>query len=118
MTGVRITPRTWQCIVTTAAAPATTHQPARRVPQACQAAASAIELDKAIRFGFQMNVDSSTALPDTARRSAATMPAIGPAIARASHPVTATAITPPRAIQAVTAVGSAPETRAAGARST
>ena len=63
-----------------------------------------------------MNVDSSTALADTAISVAATMPATGPPIDRASQPVTPTATTPPSAIQAVTAVGSTPETAAAGAR--
>ena len=41
---------------------------------ACHAAARATELDSAIRFGFQMNVDSSTALAETAISSAATSP--------------------------------------------
>jgi len=110
-------PSTWQCIVTTAAAPAAIHQPGRRLRHACHAAASAIELDNAIRLGFQMKIDSSIALEDTARRRAASRPAIGPAIERASQPVTITAATPPSAIQVVTATGSPPESAAAGARS-
>ena len=71
-------------------------------------------LDNAMRFGFQMNVDSSIALADRAITSAATMPAIGPEIERASHQVTATAATPASAISATTNVGCAPDTNAAG----
>ena len=66
-----------------------------RSGHARHAAASAIELDRAIRFGFQMKIDSSTALAETARSSAAIRPASGPPIERASQPVTATAATPP-----------------------
>src|SRR5436190_6144779 len=104
-------------MVTTAAMPASSHHRGLRLRQACHAAARAIELDKAIRFGFQMKIDSSIALDETANRSAARRPAIGPAIDRASQPVTATAATPPSAIQVVTATGSACDSAAAGARS-
>ncbi len=69
-----------------------------------------------MRFGFQMNVDSSTALADTAMRSPATAPATGPPIARASHHVTPTAATPASAIAPTTPSGSAPVSAAAGAR--
>ena len=103
--------------MTTQAAPATIHHRGRPACHACQPAASAIELDSAIRFGFQMNVDSSTALAETAISSAATSPARRPRIAAPSQPVMATATMPPIAIQNVTAVGSAPERAAAGARS-
>ena len=65
-------------------------------------------LESAIRFGFQMNVDSSTAVAETAIASPATRPATGPPIARASHHVTATAAIPPSAISAVTASGESP----------
>ena len=48
----------------------------------------------AMRFGFQMNVDSSTAELETAISRPATSPATGPPIARASHHVTRTARDP------------------------
>src|SRR5687767_9034065 len=96
--------------------PATIHQPVFRVVHARHAPASATELVSAIRFGFQMNVDSSTALADTAIRKPAAAPAIEPPIERASHHVTPTAATPLSAIPATTPVGSAPVSHAAGAR--
>ncbi len=68
-----------------------------------------------MRFGFQMNVDSSIALADTAITRAATSPATGPATDRARNQVTATAATPSRAISATTIVGFAPDSQAAGA---
>ena len=80
------------------------------------APANAIALVSATRLGFQMNVDSSTALAETAIRAPAANPAIGPPIDRASHHVTATAATPASAISAVTATGSAADSHAAGAR--
>ena len=64
-----------------------------------------------------MKIDSSTALDETARRSAPRMPATGPAIERASQPVTATAAMPHRAMNPITATGSARDRNAAGARS-
>ena len=82
--------------MTTHAAPATTHQRARPLVHARHAAASAIELASATRFGFQMNVDSSTALAEIAIRSPAIEPAIGPAIDRASHIRVPSAIRIPR----------------------
>ncbi len=70
-----------------------------------------------MRFGFQMNVDSSTADDETAMSSPATNPATGPAMARPSHHVTPTAAMPARAIANVTANGeSPPVSSAAGAR--
>ena len=108
-------PSTWHCIVTTSPTAATSHQRARPVVRARQAPASATALDRAIRFGFQMNVDSSIALAETAIMSAATNAATGPAIERASHQVTATAAVPASAISATTAVGFASDTNAAGA---
>ena len=60
-TGSSVTPSTWHCIVTAVPTAASTHQRRRPVVQAHHAPASAIELDRAMRFGFQMNVDSSTA---------------------------------------------------------
>jgi hypothetical protein len=69
-----------------------------------------------MRFGFQMNVDSSTALEETAMSRPAAAPAIGPEIERASHHTTPTATTPAAAIAAVTASGSDPDSHAAGAR--
>ena len=68
-----------------------------------------------MRFGFQMNVDSSTAEVETAIASPATSPATGPPIERASHQVTTTAAIPANAISATTASGeSPPVTSAAG----
>ena len=61
-----------------------------------------------MRFGFQMNVDSSTAAVETAIARPATMPATGPAIERASHQVTPTAAIPASAMAATTASGSSP----------
>ena len=74
-------------------------------------------LDKAIRFGFQMNVDSSIADVETAIARPATTPATGPAIDRASHQVTTTAAMPASAMSATTARGESPPVRkAAGDR--
>ena len=47
-------------------APATSHHPAGRVARPARQPASATALDRAIRFGFQMNVDPSTAEVETA----------------------------------------------------
>ena len=56
--GSRITPSTWHCI-TTPVPTAAADPPARRPDDhARHAPASAIALDSAMRFGFQMNVDS------------------------------------------------------------
>ena len=68
-----------------------------------------------MRFGFQMNVDSSIADAETAISPAATRPAAIPPIDRASHQVTATAATPAAAMAATTATGSEPESAATGA---
>jgi hypothetical protein len=94
---------------------ATSHQAAARVRQACQAPATASALKKGIRFGFQMKVDSSTLAADTARRRAATRPAAGPAIDRASHHTIPTAATPRSAISPTTTVGLPAPSHAAGA---
>ena len=79
MTGSSVTPRTWHCIVTAVPTAASSHHRARRVDHARQAPASATALDSAMRFGFQMNVDSSMADAEIAIRSPATNPATGPA---------------------------------------
>jgi hypothetical protein len=115
--GTSITvPSTWQCIVTACAIPATTHHQGDPPRQARQAAPSDTALESATKFGFQMNVDSSIALALTAMRPAATRPATGPPMPRASHHTAATAATPASAIAPTTTSGSAPERRAAGAR--
>ena len=77
-TGSSVTPSTWHCIVTAVPTAATSHQPGRRLVQARHAPASATALDSAIRFGFQMNVDSSTAAGEMAIARPATNPATGP----------------------------------------
>ena len=61
-----------------------------------------------MRFGFQMNVDSSTADAETAIASPATRPATGPPMSRASHHVTSTAAIPASAMRATTASGESP----------
>ena len=94
--------------------PASSHQRGRPVDHARQAPARAIALDRAIRFGFQMKVDSSTADADTAITSPATSPATGPPMSRASHHVTSTAAIPASAIRAVTASGESPPVRYGG----
>ena len=115
-TGSSVTPSTWHCIVTAVPTAAITHPRRRLVVQAYHAPASAIELDNAMRFGFQMNVDSSTAEADTAIARPATRPATGPPIDRASHHVTRTAAIPASAMRAATASGESPPVRnAAGA---
>ena len=68
-----------------------------------------------IRFGFQMNVDSSMPAGEIAARSPAAAPASGPPTSRASHHVAATAAIPNNAISPVTTTGSAEEITAAGA---
>ena len=108
MTGSSVTPSTWHCIVAAVPTAARSHQRALRVDQARHAPANAIALVSAIRFGFQMKVDSSIAEAETAIRSPATIPATGPAIDRASHHVTPTAAIPNRAICQVTASGESP----------
>ena len=85
--------------------------------QARQAPASAIALESAMRFGFQMNVDSSTAEVETAIASPATSPATGPPIERASHHVTRTAAIPASAMSATTARGESPPVRNAAGES-
>ena len=55
--GSSATPRTWHCIVTATPMAATTHHHARPPDHARHAPASAIALDSAIRFGFQMKVE-------------------------------------------------------------
>ena len=94
-------------------AAASTHQRARRVVQARHEAASATALVRAMRFGFQMKVDSSIADADTAMTSPATRPATGPPIERASHHVTPTAAMPNSAISNTTASGESPPVSAA-----
>ena len=64
-------------------------------------------------FGFQMNVDSSTAAVDSAMASPAASPASGPPMARASHHTTPTAAMPTSAMTATTARGESPPVRAA-----
>ena len=59
-------PSTWHCIVTAVPMPATSHQPVAPPDHARHAAASATALERAMRFGFQMKVDSSTAAIETA----------------------------------------------------
>ena len=81
-------------MVTAVPTAATSHHAGRRVVQARHAPASATALDRAIRLGFQMKVDSSTAAGEMAIASPATNPATGPAIERASHQVTPTAAMP------------------------
>ncbi len=98
-------------------APARSHQRGRCVDHACQAPARAITLERAMRFGFQMKVDSSTADAETAIASPATSPATGPAMDRASHHVTSTAVMPPSAMSAVTANGESPPVSAAAGAS-
>ena len=92
---------------------ATSHH--RRSPpdHAFHAAARAIALDNAMRFGFQMNVDSSTAAAEAAMATAATTPAIGPPTDRPSHHTTPTAAIPASAMTATTASGESPPVRAA-----
>ena len=60
--------------------PRRSHQRGEPPRQACHAPARATALARPMRFGFQMNVDSSTAAPDTARSRPATSPAHGPPI--------------------------------------
>ena len=78
--GRSATPRTWHCIVT--AVPTAADEPPAAVAadHARQAPARATALESAMRFGFQMNVDSSTAAVDVAMTSPATSPATGPPI--------------------------------------
>ena len=80
------TPSTWHCIVTAARPPASSHQRALRVDQARHAPASAIALDRAIRFGFQMNVDSSIARGRDGHQAA--RPRSRPPVRRSSAPAT------------------------------
>ena len=72
-----------------------------------------IALLRAMRFGFQMNVDDSIDVAETAAASPATAPATGPPITRASHQTTATAAIPARAIRVTTASGESPPVSAA-----
>ena len=115
--GTIATPRTWHWTVTAVPRAATSHHHGRCVRHACQAPARATALDSAIRLGFQMNVEPSTAEVDMASSRPATRPATGPAIDRASHQVTATAAIPASAMTDTTASGESPPVRkAAGAR--
>ncbi len=78
--GSSATPRTWHCIVTAVPKAASSHQ--RRSPpvHARHAPARASALESAMRFGFQMNVDSSIAAADRdGIARPATAPATGPA---------------------------------------
>ncbi len=104
-------------MVTAVAAADASHQRPSRLVQARHAVASASALNRGIGFGFQMNVDSSTAEIETAMRRPAASPATGPAIARASHHVTATAAIPLSAMSATTASGESPPVRAAAGAS-
>ncbi len=117
MIGSIVTPSTWHCIVIAVPTPASSHQRGSRVDHARQAPASAMALDSAMRFGFQMNVDSSTAEVETAIATPATRPATGPPIDRASHHVTRTAAIPASAMSAVTASGESPPVRNAAGES-
>ncbi len=108
-------PRTWHCIVTIAPVAASSHHRGEPLRQARSAAAKASADATGMRFGFQMNVDSSIPDGETAARSPATAAATGPPIIRASHQVAATAPMPNRAIQPMTATGSGPNTATAGA---
>ncbi len=110
-TGASATPRTWHCIVTAVPAAATTHQPHAPPDHARHAPASAIALESAMRFGFQMKVDSSIAAAEIAIANPATSPAIGPAMARASHHTTPTAAIPANAMSVTTASGESPPVR-------
>src|SRR2546426_8115987 len=103
-------------MVTAIPAAATSHHRARCVVQARQAPANVTAEERAIRFGFQMNVDPSTAVADTQRSRAAAIPASGPAIARASHQVTVTATTPDKAISPATQDRSPPPGQGEGAK--
>ena len=114
--GARAIPRTCAWIVTSKPRVATIHHRARPVRCACQAPASATLDDRAIRFGFQITVDSRVELAETAMSSPATKPASGPPIDRASHHVTPTAAMPARAIAPTTTVGLPLEIQANGAR--
>jgi len=117
MIGTRAMPRMWHCIVTAVPAPARSHQRGCCAVRARHAPARAIELERAMRFGFQRNVDSSMAAIETAMTRPAISPAIDPAMDRASHQVTPTAAMPTRAISATTASGESPPVNAAaGAR--
>ena len=103
-------------MVTIAPMPHATHHRAFPDRRAITAAAYASAEAAGIRFGFQMNVDSSMPAGDIAARSPAAAAAIGPPTSRASHQVPATAAIPNSAISPVTTPGSAPEIIAAGAR--
>ena len=74
MTGSNVTPRTWHCIVMAVPTAASSHHRARPLDQARHAPASAMALERAMRFGFQMNVDSSIADADTAIEQAGDEP--------------------------------------------
>ncbi len=109
------TPSTWHCIVTMAPMPLAIHHRAWPDRRAITAPAYARAEAAGIRFGFQMNVDSSMPAGEIAARSPAAAPASGPPTSRASHHVAATAAIPNSAISPVTTTGSAEEITAAGA---
>ncbi len=116
MSGGRSTnPSTWHCIVAAWAAAARSHQRALRVVHARQAAVTASALVNCTRLGFQRNVDSSTAVAETAMRKPAVAPATNPPTARASDATSATASTPRTAISPTTIAGSPLPSQAAGA---
>src|SRR3954464_5019663 len=112
-TGRSAPPRMWHCIVIAVPTAATSHHRRSAPDHAFHAPARAIALDNAMRLGFQMNVDSSTAAADVAMASAATTPAIGPPTDRPSHHTTPTAAIPASAITATPAGGEAAPGRAA-----
>ena len=112
--GSSTTPRTWHCIVIAIPTAATSHQPRRPPDHARHAPASAMALESAMRFGFQMKVDSSIAAADTAMSEPGHEP---------GHRSTDRARQPPRdsdrrdrrpsAISATTASGESPPVRKA-----
>ena len=87
--------------------PLATHHRAWPDRRAITAAAYARAEAAGIRFGFQMNVDSSMPAGEIAARSPAAAAASGPPTSRASHHVPATAAIPNSAISPVTTTGSA-----------
>ena len=114
--GARSPASQWACMAIMAPSAARSHHRALRRTHASRAPTSASALAAGMTFGFQRNVDDSTAVADVARTSAAARPATGPPIDRASHHVSPTATMPRTAMSATTIVGSEPpEIAAAGA---
>ncbi|HEX9175354.1 MAG TPA: hypothetical protein VF874_04395 [Mycobacterium sp.] len=95
---------------------ASSHQRARRVRQACHAAAVASAANGATMLEFQTNVDALIADGLTAISRPATCPASGPATVLPSHHVAATPPTPTAASVATAATGFASVRNALGAR--